>query len=157
MPTGTRPTVRPTLELCDYLLKAKARTPKHGEHMECLRNALTAVIVAAAVLESYETEAERIGWENQEYCDQVRRCGFDHISPPHVLEEIEDEDGLIETIETGRFEWQDAYFSSTPCDACKTTLAGNRYHGLTFIGKEIADVNVCPDCLGYLSNGDLPY
>lgn len=48
-------------------------------------------------------------------------------------------------------------FSWSPCDLCQTSLGGDRHiaHGLDENYDEI-HLEICTDCLMYISNGELP-
>ena len=49
-------------------------------------------------------------------------------------------------------------FSWSQCDACGSSLGGDRYaaHGFLKGTREIIHLDVCVDCLLYLANGDEP-
>ena len=51
----------------------------------------------------------------------------------------------------------DGNFSRSDCDSCGSVLAGQRYpsHGITQSG-DIIHLDICPDCIVYHANGDLP-
>lgn len=59
---------------------------------------------------------------------------------------------------------EEAGFSWRACDACGTTLGGDRHaaHGFVSIRRggedelELIHLEICPDCLLYAANGDLP-
>lgn len=48
-------------------------------------------------------------------------------------------------------------FSRCQCECCGSTLGGNRYaaHGVDSDGK-VLHLEVCPDCVWYIANGDEP-
>ena len=62
------------------------------------------------------------------------------------LTQISDSDGYCEPS-----------FSSWPCDCCGTTLGGDRYNadGYNPKTKEVAEYEVCPDCIYYSEYGQL--
>lgn len=50
-------------------------------------------------------------------------------------------------------------FSWSPCDVCGQSLGGTRYDAIMCNpGKDTdkIEVRVCPDCIVYAANGDLP-
>jgi hypothetical protein len=66
------------------------------------------------------------------------------------------EEQFAEDIENGEVD-DEGGFSSSQCDSCGSTMAGDRYaaHGVGTNGK-ILHLDVCADCLVYLANGDIP-
>lgn len=53
------------------------------------------------------------------------------------------------------------HFSPARCDACGTTLGGNRYAAHGFLDTDpdrgkLLHLEICEDCLFYLANGDEP-
>ena len=49
-------------------------------------------------------------------------------------------------------------FSWSSCDACGSSLGGDRFAGHALVGpeKNIVHLNVCCDCLMFIANGDEP-
>lgn len=75
-----------------------------------------------------------------------------------VIEPCEDCAGSGERAPTDD-ELQDAGgFSWSPCDACGSSLGGDRYpaHGRCGASGSIIHLDICQDCVLYLANGDEP-
>ena len=53
--------------------------------------------------------------------------------------------------------YEEGGFSSSQCDSCGSTLAGDRFtaHGIA-ADKEIYHLDICVDCLMFHANGDEP-
>jgi hypothetical protein len=49
-------------------------------------------------------------------------------------------------------------FSTTPCDVCKSNLAGQRNNATGYHpeSSSVFEYSICVDCLMFCANGDLP-
>jgi len=79
-------------------------------------------------------------------------CGGDGTIPWEPGMDVSDQ--VLQSTEEGSFSWSE-------CDACGSTLGGDRHpaHGLLpkdGIPRGMIHLDVCSDCLCYLANGDEP-
>jgi len=50
----------------------------------------------------------------------------------------------------------EAFFSWSACEACGSTLGGDRYAAHGCIDGNVVHFHICTDCLFYHANGELP-
>lgn len=65
----------------------------------------------------------------------------------------------IDTMDCPEYEAAgEASFSWSECDACGSTLGGDRHyaHGIANDTRQVIHLDVCVDCIFYLSYGELP-
>lgn len=78
----------------------------------------------------------------KEYCEQ-----FDNFLSREGVINLSPSDGD-----------KDEEFSTTPCDVCKSNLAGqlNNATGYHPESSSVFEYSICVDCLMFCANGDLP-
>lgn len=89
---------------------------------------------------SVEHNLEHLDFVSTGACRGCKECGLDAVCTEQELDAA-----------------SDPYFSRSDCEACGSTLAGDRHpvHGKRIGDHSLAHLSVCTDCVYYITYGQL--